>query len=622
MKTNIYISKIILAGLFCAAISMSSCKKFVETEPYSYFTSANFFSNEDEAYLATLGIYEVMSRPQTYGQSIPMLYDNDTDISQMDAAITADAFRAIPHYYGTAETDNFYQTWSSLYTGIDRANVVIEKIPEMPTYSSGTQAQKDNLNRMLGEAKFLRGFYFSELVRFWGDVPFKLTSSKAGENFKVERTDRYVIYEQIFKDMREAAALLPDKLPTDERINKWAAKAMLARVALMAGGYSLRQTALMERPANYIDYYKIAQQEINDVINSKLYKLNDDFTKLFKNQCQFILEPTENMFEVAFFSNLGNSSENSLGGNFLSVTTAQGVYNASLGRGRALRLFYNSFNPKDIRRDFSIATFRIDATGQKVQLFTARLDEQWTSAKWSREYQTDAVTERNTTSINTVILRYADVLLMRAEVENEINNGPNSLAYEAINEVRRRGFGLNASGSQVSITLNNAGTGYTSMPVVTVTGGGGSGAAAGVTTLASGRITGFVTLSAGWNYTSAPTVTITGGGGTGATATAALVPKATADQVNLAGLTKDQFFDAVQKERAFELNFEGTRRTDLIRWNILAARIKKTADDLRAYRANYAYPAGTFFRTGQHELYPIPLNETDVNKIVGQNPNY
>lgn len=621
MKTNRYINKIVLAGLFCTAISMSSCKKFVETEPYSYFTSANFFSNEDEAYMATLGIYEVMSRPQTYGMYIPIIYDNDTDIGQITGAITADAFRAIPHYYGTAETDYFYQTWSSLYTGIDRANVVIEKIPEMPVYSNGTQAQKDNLNRMLGEAKFLRGFYYSELIRFWGDVPFKLTSSKAGENFKVESTDRYVIYEQIFKDMREGAALLSDKLPTDERINKWAAKAMLARVALMAGGYSLRRNGATERPANYIDYYKIAQQEINDVIGSGLYRLSDDFTKLFKNQCQYIFEPTENMFEVAFYSNIGNSSENNIGGNFLSVTTAKGVYNPSLGRLNMLRLFYNSFNPKDIRRDFSIATYRIDAAGQKIQLFTARLDEQWTSAKWSREYQNTEATEANTTSINTVILRYADVLLMRAEVENEINNGPNTLAYDAINEVRRRGFGLNAPGNQVSIALTNAGTGYTSAPVVTVTGGGGSGAAAAVSTVASGRITGFVTLSAGSGYTSAPTVTITGVG-TGAVATATLVTKATATEVNLAGLNKDQFLEAVQKERAFELNCEGTRRTDLIRWNLLGDRIKKTADDLRAYRANYAYPAGTFFRKGQHEIYPIPLNETDVNKIVGQNPGY
>lgn len=621
MKSNIYINKIVIAGLICISGSVVSCKKAVVTEPYSYFTSANFFSNEDEAYLATLGVYEIMSRQSTYGRNIPMIYDNDTDISQIDAAITADPFRSVPHYYGTAENEYFYSSWSSFYSGIDRANVVIEQIPQMAIYTNGTQAQKDNLNRMLGEAKFLRGFYYSELVRFWGDVPFKLTSSKAGENFKVSKTDRYVIYEQIFKDMREGADLLPAKLPTDERINKWGAKAVLARVALAAGGYSLRQNEQIERPANYKNYYTIAQKEINDVIGSSLYSLNPDFTQVYKNQCQFIPEPTENLFEVAFYNNLGNSDENSLGP-FYGVTTALGVYNASLGRGRAIRLFYNSFDARDIRRDFSIGTYSINAQGQKVQLFTARLDEQWTSAKWSREYQNNSATERNSTSINAVIMRYADVLLMRAEVENELNEGPNTLAYDAINEVRRRGFGLNRAGSQVTITLTSGGTGYTSAPLMTVTGGGGNGAAAGATAIASGRVTTVVTLSRGYGYTSVPTVTFSGGNGTGATATATLVAKPVATDVNLVNLSKEAFLDALQKERAFELNFEGTRRTDLIRWNLLAERIKETADKLKAYRANYAYPAGTFFRTHQHELYPIPLNERDVNKNVEQNPNY
>ena len=76
-------------------------------------------------------------------------------------------------------------------------------------------------------------------------------------------------------------------------------------------------------------------------------------------------------------------------------------------------------------------------------------------------------------------------------------------------------------------------------------------------------------------------------------------------------------------ERAFELAFEGMRRSDLIRWNMLASKIKETNDALKAYRATYFYVASTNFIAGKHELYPFPQNELDVNKNINrQNPNY
>ena len=71
--------------------------------------------------------------------------------------------------------------------------------------------KKINLNRLIGEAKFLRGFYYSELVRLWGDVPFKTKSSQAGDNLRGALVDRQEIYAQIIKDMQEAALVLPEQ---------------------------------------------------------------------------------------------------------------------------------------------------------------------------------------------------------------------------------------------------------------------------------------------------------------------------------------------------------------------------------------------------------------------------
>lgn len=628
MKKYIFSRRaIIAASLTCLLLPLNSCDKDLEVTPYSYFTTANFFSNADEAYMATLGVYESMSSLDSYGWNISLIFDADTDIEQM-SGIGADDWRTIAHYQGISQTTTFYTAWSKLYEGVDRANVVIERIPNMDLFTNGTQTQKDQLNRMLGEAKFLRGFYYSELVRLWGDVPFKTKSSKSGDNLKVGLVDRYEIYKQIIKDMQEAALVLPEETPKDERINKWAAKAMLARVAMFAGGYSLQADGTTKRPSNYKEYYQLAQKEINDVMAQNPYKLNPSYSKVFKNQCQHVLEPTENIFQVAFYNPAGTLGNASWVGNFNGPATANGVYPSNISRCLVPKPFYTSFNAADQRRDFSIATYSINNLGNKLPLLTTNQDERWTVGKWSREYQTNATAERVYTHINWVIMRYSDLLLMRAEVENELNEGPNAIAYDAINQVRKRAFGADIQGSRIGITLGNKGTGYTNAAnvVIQITGGGGTDAAAAVITLASGGIGTIGMLRSGDGYTSAPTVTITStdGKGTGATATAQLLAKPTAAAINLpTGLSKENFLKAIQQERAWELSGEGMRRADLIRWGILGDKLAETSTAVKAIRSTYFYPSITNFVAGKHELYPYPQNETDVNKsITRQNPKY
>jgi len=628
MKKYIFSRRaIVAASITCLLLPLNSCDKELEVTPYSYFTTANFFSNVDEAYMATLGVYESMSSLDSYGWNISLIFDADTDIEQM-TGIGADDWRTIAHYQGISQTTTFYTAWSKLYEGVDRANVVIERIPQMDLFTNGTQTQKDQLNRMLGEAKFLRGFYYSELVRLWGDVPFKTKSSQSGDNLQVGLVDRYEIYSQIIKDMQEAALLLPEQTPTDERINKWGAKAMLARVALFAGGYSLQADGTIKRPSDYKEYYKLAQKEINDVMAQNPYKLNPSYSKVFKNQCQHVLEPTENIFQIAFYNPAGTLGNASWVGNFNGPATANGVYPSNISRCLVPKPFYNSFNAADQRRDFSIATYSINNLGNKLPLLTTNQDERWTVGKWSREYQTNATAERVYTHINWVVMRYSDLLLMRAEVENELNEGPNAIAYDAINQVRKRGFGADVAGSRIGITLGNKGTGYTAAAnvVIQITGGGGTDAAAAVITLASGGVNTIGMLRSGDGYTSVPTVTITStdGKGSGATATAQLLAKPAAAAINLAaGLNKDNFLKAIQQERAWELSGEGMRRADLIRWGILGTKLAETNTAVKAIRSTYFFPSITNFVSGKHELYPYPQNETDVNKsITRQNPKY
>lgn len=618
-----YIRNIAFGSLLLIAPFLS-CKKTIETSPYSQFTTANFFSTVEEAKMATLGVYEILKTRETYGWYIPLVYDTDTDVSFLTAGTTNNEFREIAHYYYMPGHPYLYNSWSTIYNGIDRANLVIERIPQMALFSSGTESQKAELNRFVGEALFLRGFYYSELIRLWGDVPFKTKSSVSGADLNTPLTDRHEIYTQIIKDIQQAVEYLPSTISTDERVNRYAAQAILARIALAAGGYSLRADGNMQRPENYKEYYQLALRQVDDVIGSGLYELNPIYSEVFKNQSMQVFEPKENLFEASIYTPTITSSNNSSFGTFNSPLTTNGLYGNTLNRTFVPVTFYNSFEDGDLRRDFSIARYSLDAEGKRI---AARNDGVWTPAKWSREYQGNNSLERLYTNINCVIMRYADVLLMKAEIENELNGGPNIAAYEAINTVRRRAFGMNAGGSSINITINaaNGGTGYESgSTFVNISGGGGRDASALVTVgtgANAGKITAIRMLNAGSGYTSLPTVTFTGTG-QGATPVVSMVPKKTAQQVDLsAGLDKEAFLSRIQNERAFELCFEGSRRQDLIRWNLLGDKIEKTFTDVKAIRANYPYVNN--FVKGKHELYPFPQNEKDANPaITRQNPGF
>ncbi len=383
----------------------------------------------------------------------------------------------------------------------------------------------------------------------------------------------------------------------------------------------------MKRPANYKDYYQLAQTQINDIMAANPYKLNPSYPQVFINQCKHNLEPTESIFQIALYTvadPAGDQPNSSRFGFWNAPTTAKGVYGSTNLRQATVRPFYESFQAGDFRKDFAVARYTVAADGNRTYPTAATADQNWAPGKWSREYQTNSVTEQTSTDINCVVMRYSDLLLMRAEVENELNDGPNDIALDAINQVRRRAYGLDMPGNAINLAITDGGTGYTSNPTLQISGGGGNYAAAAVATRTNNRISALTIYNPGYGYTSAPTVTVTGGGGTGAIITASLAAKPTAAQINIpAGLTKQQFLDTLVSERAKELCFEGMRRSDLIRWNLLGTKIAETYAKTQAIRASYPYLSGTNFKPGKHELFPYPQNERDVNSsITRQNPGW
>ncbi|WP_084236557.1 RagB/SusD family nutrient uptake outer membrane protein [Pedobacter africanus] len=524
----------------------TSCKKWLKEEPYSLYASDTFFKTTDEADMAVLGVYQQMTGTAGYGFYMSMVFDIDTDIAQMQGTALSDGPRQVAHYGIPTAHSYMLDTWRQMYRGINRANLVIEKVPQMDLYKNGTDAQKAILNKILGEAKFLRGQYYFDLVRLFGDVPMKLKSTEATDDVLLPRTDRYEIYTQIIKDMTEAAALIPENSAKskDERLSKGAVKGMLARVALFAGGWSLRQSGQMERPSNYKEYYAIAQKMTSEVMGSGEHALNTSYEQIFKNHCKFILEPKESMYEVALFNATGGAGNSGVVGTWNApIADAGNPYGRANSFYKTTALFQKSYKTGDLRRDVAVCTYKLDVAGNQVPQLTGRLDEGWAPGKWRRDWQNTGPKDLNNTDINWTLLRYADVLLMRAEAENELNEGPNAAAYDAINQVRRRAYGKPLNTADATVDLP-------------------------------------------------------------------------------AGLNKSDFFERVKQERAWELCFEGMRRMDLIRWNILGTSIRATQAALKAYRSNYAYVAADNFKDNKNELYPIPQIERDLNTNLSQNPKY
>jgi hypothetical protein len=344
---------------------------------------------------------------------------------------------------------------------------------------------------------------------------------------------------------------------------------------------------------------------------------------------------------------------------------------------------FNSYTAGDLRRDWSIAPFSYNAatTPYSYTYFTTAQIYNRNAGKFRREYELSATLSKNITPINFPVLRYADVLLMLAEAENQIN-GPTAIAYDAINQVRRRAFGFSPTTATPSVsvvsglTLSTSGnTGYlTTVPNIPIsfTGGGGTGAAGMATVSTStGKVTTIAITNPGKGYTTVPTAIIgtpwvastaysvgtqvvngnyvytvttagtstatgptnTSGASVAATTGAVFTyagAKATATvtiattPVDLSGLTQTTFFQAIQDERSRELCYESLRKPDLIRWGIWVTTMNALSADIKAN-------AGTTFAYGalagsnissRNVLFPIPASELSVNKLATQNPGW
>ncbi len=593
--------------LASALLILGSCKKFLDTEPSDFLAPGTYYNSEKELNYALTGVYDALGSSDLYGDNMFYQFDITDEGVYGHAGVTS----GVQVYNFSSSNATVAATWKTLYSGIGRANLLLENInrPVMDETKRGV---------IKGEALFLRSYYYFLLAQMWGDVPLILETTKSAGDTQRARGPLSEVYNQILTDLKEAETLvLPIRtVGFGGRANKSAVRGILARVCLHMAGYPLNDKS------KYTDAREWAKKVIDDT--EAAHALNDSYNQVFINLASDKYDIKESLFEVEFWGNRSDAYTESgrLGSrNGIRCTNVDTGY--SLGRINATPRFYNRYQALDDRRDWNIAPYIYGGTNNAEKQYWAESNTwQRSCGKYRRMYEVLLPKSTSFTPINYPILRYADVLLMFAEADNELTASPSPEAVNAVNLVRRRGFGKIVHGENLSgITVANAGSGYstTNLPTITITGGGGSGATARATVV-SGRITAITLTNRGAFYTSAPTVTITGSG-TGAIATATVTAPGSADVPAGDRSSKENFRAFLHDERSRELCFEGLRKGDLIRWQQFIEEMRAAGTEINQIAVSgYKFESRAGLNVSEKNyLFPIPSNEMSLNRALVQN---
>jgi len=489
------------------ALTLAGCRNWLVEEPQSFFTPDDFPTTEADLKIALGGIDDWYTGGQSqayFHRGWPMLTEVPSD--QTVAQSASDSRYAQDSYTLNASNEWLWRVWRQIYGAINQANVLIARIPQM------TQVSQDVKDRYLGAFKFHRAFNHFNAVRVWGSVPLMMRpTTEFATATQITRAPIAEIYDSIALDLEDAATLLPLRwpdaaTPDDGRPTRGAANAMLADVYLNMSG------ALVQE-----NHWADAARAAKAVIDSKAYSLVLNFADLWliKNK-----NGPEHIYSIQF----GGLKRNL----FTSQSRPSGIgVESGINYWYSTPDFMTTFSDSDARKKptfltqvtVGTTTYRYDTLpgffGDKRPRFPKPMPY------YGKFYDANGSIANNNgrTDLNWPIYRYAEVLLLFAEAENEAN-GPTADAYSAINQVRAR----------------------------------------------------------------------------------AKLPA-------LAGLSQDQFRDAVHQERSWELAFESKRLFDLKRWGTFYSVLSQD-------------PVAKIGVQSFMVFLSIPQREIDLDAALGQNTGW
>ena len=436
-----YMKKIFLiAGFFTAGIIFTGCKKKLEIPNPNQATVQVFWNNANDAIAGVNAVYSTLHRG-AISRWMLFYYNIRSDEGKSLSPATfipnnTDHFLITDYNEGIA-----YDIWRDLYVGIFRANQVLDNVPAIEM----NEAMKQ---RVLGEAKFLRALFYYNLVTLWGNVPLMLKPSTP--NDKPASSTPSEVWTQIEKDLNEAASGLPAKYPDAAdlgRATKGAANALLAKALMQQRKFTEAVAPLqwlVEGEGKTI-YGLVPNYRDNFMVNTE-----NNMESVF--EWQFQLNPSENHDD-----DTDPRSDNLNYGTSIAQFFAPPGVGWSDGEANRWPVWeFLEETTTTLQRDPRLAaTFIFDSTdvlGPAATMVYGQTFEQRYGLNnrrvWFRKFLNDHWKnfEGYNSPNNWRYIRYADVLLMYAEVLNE--TGQTAQAYQYVDRVRER-----AGLAKLSVTM-------------------------------------------------------------------------------------------------------------------------------------------------------------------------
>ena len=454
-----------IASLVSVAL-VASCS--LEETTYTEIEKDKYMTSSAEAENVLLGVYRNLVEEGMYRYNLSLLFTIPSDIARCEGT-TTDNYRIVPANAYTAVQSDVEITWAALYNAVYDANDFIKELSLK--VDSFEEDDKTEAAVYMAEARALRALFYFELVRWFGHITLMTDPDESYKHpSEFTQTDPVEVYEFIEKDLLYAIDVLPyasdDNIRSSNsfRFSKGAALGLLTKVYATWSGY----------PVHDESKWEAAAKTAKILVESGKHHLNEGsagtpgFEQLWYNTCNGIWEPGESLIEVSFYapSVTGTAANDPVGRigkwNGVTATGIRGVRNA--GNWKVIPPFLAGWKDRDndLRFRLSFADWRYTSDGKDplgrndlpfedallpdaADDLKSSFNNILTPAKWDTEkYVEDAnyLIDQNMSNINWYILRYADVLLLYAEALNEWHKAPTSEAYEAVNMVRRRGFGL------------------------------------------------------------------------------------------------------------------------------------------------------------------------------------
>jgi len=411
MKTKIYLT------LFSSILLLGSCEKQLNQTPESSLATANFFTNNNDFLQAVNGVYAQLSN---YPSQALWLGEMRSD----NLNATSDGNRdwdGINNFTPSITTTGFITTaWKANFNGIYNANTVLAALE-----TNGSVLTAANATRYAAEIRFLRAFYYFSLVRTFGQVPLISTVKSAAEVASIPRSPVADVYALIESDLQYAAANLPATFTGIDlgRPTSYAAKGLLGLVYLTKSG----PTYGINGPGLNSNEYDKAAALFDAVLTGSPYSFASNYASIFSYTNE---NNGEVVFDVQFASSLNGAGFPS---HLVPVAywTSNGISN-SFGNGYGASTFpvskslvtsytTNTVSGTDVRYPFNVATTY--TAGPFIKKYIDVAKKGLSGRDWP---------------INFIVLRYTDILLMKAECILHGAAGAQSDVDAAVNRVRAR----------------------------------------------------------------------------------------------------------------------------------------------------------------------------------------